>query len=32
VAEKAKRYVEFMGGTDEVVAEGRRSFEAGDLR
>ena len=30
--EKAKRYVEFMGGADEVVAKARRSFEAGDLR
>jgi alkyl sulfatase BDS1-like metallo-beta-lactamase superfamily hydrolase len=30
--EKAERYVEFMGGADEVVAKARRSFEAGDLR
>jgi alkyl sulfatase BDS1-like metallo-beta-lactamase superfamily hydrolase len=30
--EKAKRYVEFMGGADEVVAKARRSFAAGDLR
>ena len=30
--EKARRYVEAMGGTDEVVAQARRSFEAGDLR
>jgi linear primary-alkylsulfatase len=30
--EKAKRYVEFMGGADEVVAKARRSFEEGDLR
>jgi alkyl sulfatase BDS1-like metallo-beta-lactamase superfamily hydrolase len=30
--EKAKRYVEFMGGADEVVAKARRSFETGDLR
>jgi alkyl sulfatase BDS1-like metallo-beta-lactamase superfamily hydrolase len=30
--EKARRYVEFMGGADEVVAKARRSFEAGDLR
>jgi alkyl sulfatase BDS1-like metallo-beta-lactamase superfamily hydrolase len=30
--EKAKRYVEFMGGADEAVAKARRSFEAGDLR
>jgi alkyl sulfatase BDS1-like metallo-beta-lactamase superfamily hydrolase len=28
----ATRYVEFMGGADEVVAKARRSFEAGDLR
>lgn len=30
--EKAKRYVEFMGGADEVVAKARHSFAAGDLR
>jgi alkyl sulfatase BDS1-like metallo-beta-lactamase superfamily hydrolase len=30
--EKARRYVEFMGGADEVVAKARRSFDAGDLR
>ena len=30
--EKAKRYVEFMGGADETVAKARRSFEDGDLR
>jgi alkyl sulfatase BDS1-like metallo-beta-lactamase superfamily hydrolase len=30
--ERATRYVEFMGGADEVVAKARRSFEAGDLR
>ena len=30
--EQARRYVEFMGGPDEVVAKARRSFEAGDLR
>jgi alkyl sulfatase BDS1-like metallo-beta-lactamase superfamily hydrolase len=30
--EKAKRYVEFMGGADETVAKARRSFESGDLR
>jgi alkyl sulfatase BDS1-like metallo-beta-lactamase superfamily hydrolase len=30
--EKAKRYVEFMGGADEVVAKARRSFADGDLR
>ena len=28
----ATRYVEFMGGADEVVAKARRSFEAGELR
>lgn len=28
----AKRYVEFMGGADEVVTKARRSFEAGELR
>src|SRR3954464_7357098 len=28
----ASRYVEFMGGADEVVAKARRSFEAGELR
>ena len=28
----ARRYVEFMGGADEVVAKARRSFEAGELR
>ncbi|WP_308468583.1 alkyl/aryl-sulfatase [Rathayibacter soli] len=27
-----KRYVEFMGGSDEVVRKARRSFEAGDYR
>ncbi|MFE1906131.1 alkyl/aryl-sulfatase [Streptomyces gardneri] len=30
--EQAKRYVEFMGGADTVVAKARTSFEAGDLR
>jgi alkyl sulfatase BDS1-like metallo-beta-lactamase superfamily hydrolase len=30
--QKARRYVEFMGGADDVVAKARRSFEAGDLR
>src|SRR5262249_50101475 len=30
--EKAKRYVEFMGGGDEVVAKARRSVNDGDLR
>ena len=30
--EKARRYVEFMGGADEVVAKARRSFADGDLR
>ena len=30
--EKARRYVEFMGGADEVVAKARRSFGEGDLR
>jgi uncharacterized hydrophobic protein (TIGR00271 family) len=30
--EKAKRYVEFMGGADEVVAKARRYFTDGDLR
>jgi alkyl sulfatase BDS1-like metallo-beta-lactamase superfamily hydrolase len=30
--EKAKRYVEFMGGADEVVAKARRCFTDGDLR
>jgi len=30
--ERAKRYVEFMGGADEVVAKARRSFTDGDLR
>jgi linear primary-alkylsulfatase len=28
----AKRYVEFMGGADEIVTKARRSFEAGELR
>src|SRR5215213_3226011 len=31
-ADAAKRYVEFMGGADEVVAKARRSVEAGELR
>ncbi len=30
--EKARRYVEFMGGADEVVAKARRCFTDGDLR
>ena len=30
--EKAKRYVEFMGGADAVVDKARASFEAGDYR
>ncbi len=30
--EKARRYVEFMGGADAVVEKARASFEAGDLR
>jgi alkyl sulfatase BDS1-like metallo-beta-lactamase superfamily hydrolase len=30
--ERAERYVEFMGGADEIVAKARRSFAAGDLR
>ncbi|HUB21394.1 MAG TPA: alkyl sulfatase dimerization domain-containing protein [Streptosporangiaceae bacterium] len=30
--ERATRYVEFMGGADEVVAKARHSVEAGDLR
>lgn len=30
--EAAKRYVEFMGGADVVVAKARQSFEAGDYR
>ncbi|WP_431784486.1 alkyl/aryl-sulfatase [Streptomyces chumphonensis] len=30
--EAGKRYVEFMGGADAVVAKARTSFEAGDLR
>jgi alkyl sulfatase BDS1-like metallo-beta-lactamase superfamily hydrolase len=30
--EKARRYVEFMGGADEVVAKARRCFTGGDLR
>src|ERR1700742_4472985 len=30
--EKAKRYVEFMGGSDEVVAKARRCLTDGDLR
>jgi alkyl sulfatase BDS1-like metallo-beta-lactamase superfamily hydrolase len=30
--EAAKRYVEFMGGPDEVVAKARQSFKDGDLR
>ncbi|WP_433365025.1 alkyl/aryl-sulfatase [Actinoplanes sp. CA-142083] len=31
-AEAAKRYVEFMGGADQVVAKAAASFEGGDLR
>jgi alkyl sulfatase BDS1-like metallo-beta-lactamase superfamily hydrolase len=31
-AEAAGRYVDFMGGADQVVAKARASFEAGDLR
>ncbi|MEU8973292.1 alkyl sulfatase dimerization domain-containing protein [Streptomyces monashensis] len=30
--EAARRYVEFMGGADSVVARARTSYEAGDLR
>ncbi len=30
--EVAKRYVEFMGGADEVLAKARRSYDAGDYR
>jgi alkyl sulfatase BDS1-like metallo-beta-lactamase superfamily hydrolase len=30
--EQARRYVEFMGGADEVAAKARKSYEAGDLR
>jgi alkyl sulfatase BDS1-like metallo-beta-lactamase superfamily hydrolase len=30
--EAARRYVEFMGGIDTLVANARRSFEAGDYR
>ncbi|NLE78483.1 MAG: MBL fold metallo-hydrolase [Rhodococcus sp.] len=30
--EQSKRYVEFMGGADAVVAKARESFEAGDFR
>ncbi|NUP51141.1 MAG: MBL fold metallo-hydrolase [Catenulispora sp.] len=30
--ESAKRYVEFMGGADEVLKKARKSFEAGDYR
>jgi alkyl sulfatase BDS1-like metallo-beta-lactamase superfamily hydrolase len=30
--ESARRYVEFMGGPDAVVAKARTSFDAGDLR
>ena len=30
--EAAKRYVEFMGGADAVVAKARASFDAGDFR
>ncbi|MBF6346508.1 MBL fold metallo-hydrolase [Nocardia cyriacigeorgica] len=30
--EQAKRYVEFMGGADTVVAKARESFDAGDFR
>ncbi|WP_212748938.1 alkyl/aryl-sulfatase [Nocardia cyriacigeorgica] len=30
--EQAKRYVEFMGGADAVVAKARESFDAGDFR
>ncbi|MEV0598805.1 alkyl sulfatase dimerization domain-containing protein [Streptomyces sp. NPDC050315] len=31
-AEAARRYVEFMGGPDEVLRRARRSYEAGDFR
>lgn len=31
-AERAKRYVAALGGTDAVVAHARRAFDAGDLR
>ncbi|MFW0793565.1 alkyl sulfatase dimerization domain-containing protein [Gordonia sp. CPCC 205515] len=30
--EQSKRYVEFMGGADAVVAKARESFDAGDFR
>ncbi len=30
--EAARRYVEFMGGADEVLAKARASFDAGDFR
>jgi linear primary-alkylsulfatase len=30
--ESARRYVEFMGGTERVLEQARRSFEAGDYR
>ncbi len=30
--ERARRYVEFMGGTEAVLAKARESFEAGDYR
>ena len=30
--ESARRYVEFMGGADEVVAKARKSFDQGDYR
>ncbi len=30
--ERGRRYVEFMGGADAVVAKARRSYEEGDLR
>ncbi|MEG3628880.1 alkyl/aryl-sulfatase [Streptomyces poriticola] len=31
-AEAARRYVEFMGGADEVLRRARKSYEAGDFR
>ncbi|MES1949507.1 beta-lactamase domain-containing protein [Salinisphaera sp. S4-8] len=31
-SESARKYVEFMGGTDAVVAKARQSFNAGDYR
>jgi alkyl sulfatase BDS1-like metallo-beta-lactamase superfamily hydrolase len=30
--EAARRYIEFMGGADAIVAKARESFDAGDLR